>query len=119
LGAAALTSAAAAGAAAGREADRSESAAGEEEEVPAPHDVLLRTREGVGFRGSSSTVGPTRALRTYRTEGPGRDGIGTQLHNDEAQRAARCGGAGEGRARRSPGARRVLPLDRLPRAEAV
>src|SRR5699024_6479736 len=35
-----------------------------------------------GIRGSSSTVGSTRAWRTYRTEVPGRERSGTQLHND-------------------------------------
>jgi hypothetical protein len=58
-----------------------------------------------GIRGSSSTVGSTRAWRTYRTEGPGRDGSGTQLHND--------GAAARGWLRTGRRAGRPAPLDSL------
>src|SRR5699024_8749581 len=50
-----------------------------------------------GIRGSSSTDGSTRAWRTYRAEGPGRERSGTQLHHDAGaaggrQRPHRRGG---------------------------
>ena len=58
-----------------------------------------------GIRGSSSTVGSTRAWRTYRTEVPGRERSGTQLHNDAAAARERP------RTRRRAG--RPAPLDSL------
>src|SRR5699024_6931525 len=58
-----------------------------------------------GIRGSSSTVGSTRARRTYRTEVPGRERSGTQLHNDV--------GAVRGRLRPHRRAGRPAPLDSL------